>query len=215
MAESFTAQNDRKSRAGTLPLIGSELAFDLTNTSSGRGYESHIEYLLGATDVVLWARHTKILTSADAEWGQAAVISDALLGEMLVVRTRALRETIYNISKNLAAGTENAARDIGDLADMHSTCIARARLIKHDKGFVWSWSPQEALVESILGPITLSAITLLTQSDLSRIKQCQGNHCGWLFFDTTKNKSRRWCEMEVCGNRAKQKRHVTRHKGGS
>ena len=52
----------------------------------------------------------------------------------------------------------------------------------------------------------LSALTLLTQADLSRIKQCQGDHCGWLFLDTTKNKSRRWCEMEVCGNRAKQKR---------
>jgi predicted RNA-binding Zn ribbon-like protein len=31
-----------------------------------------------------------------------------------------------------------------------------------------------------------------------------------LFFDTTKNKSRRWCEMEVCGNRAKQKRFSER-----
>ena len=49
-------------------------------------------------------------------------------------------------------------------------------------------------------------MTLLSGSDLSRIKQCPGDHCGWLFFDTTKNKNRRWCEMEVCGNRAKQRR---------
>ena len=48
--------------------------------------------------------------------------------------------------------------------------------------------------------------TLLQQADLARVKQCAGEKCGWLFFDATKNKSRRWCEMEVCGNRAKQKR---------
>ena len=57
---------------------------------------------------------------------------------------------------------------------------------------------------------TLSALTLLQQADLTRVKQCQGEKCGWLFFDATKNKSRRWCEMEVCGNRAKQKRFGAR-----
>ena len=65
-------------------------------------------------------------------------------------------------------------------------------------------------IEAVLGPISLSAITILTQGDLSRIKQCQGEKCGWLFFDTSKNKSRRWCEMEICGNRAKQRRHSAR-----
>ena len=62
----------------------------------------------------------------------------------------------------------------------------------------------------MLGPIALSALATLSQADLTRIKQCQGEKCGWLFFDTTKNKSRRWCEMEICGNRAKQKRHSAR-----
>jgi predicted RNA-binding Zn ribbon-like protein len=82
----------------------------------------------------------------------------------------------------------------------------------HEGGFVWAWSADEGPIEAILGPIALSALTLLTQSDLSRIKQCQGDHCGWLFFDTTKNRSRRWCEMEVCGNRAKQRALRARQK---
>jgi predicted RNA-binding Zn ribbon-like protein len=56
----------------------------------------------------------------------------------------------------------------------------------------------------------LSALSVLTGSDLSRIKRCPGDHCGWLFYDATKNRRRRWCEMEVCGNRAKQKRRRRR-----
>ena len=69
-------------------------------------------------------------------------------------------------------------------------------------------------VEAVLGPISLSALTTLLQADLTRVKQCQGEKCRWLFFDATKNKSRRWCEMEICGNRAKQKRHGARLRGG-
>jgi predicted RNA-binding Zn ribbon-like protein len=56
---------------------------------------------------------------------------------------------------------------------------------------------------AILGPITLSALTLLMEKELSRTKRCAGMECGWLFFDTTKNSRRRWCVMRVCGNRAK------------
>jgi len=39
---------------------------------------------------------------------------------------------------------------------------------------------------------------------------CPGEGCGWLFFDTSKNRSRRWCAMEDCGNRAKARRHYRR-----
>jgi predicted RNA-binding Zn ribbon-like protein len=56
-------------------------------------------------------------------------------------------------------------------------------------------------------------MTTLLQADLSRIKMCQGEKCGWLFFDATKNKSRRWCEMEICGNRAKQRRFGAKARG--
>jgi predicted RNA-binding Zn ribbon-like protein len=70
----------------------------------------------------------------------------------------------------------------------------------------WRWDTAQAPVEAVIGPIALSAIELVTRADCARIKQCAGDHCGWLFLDTTKNNRRRWCEMEVCGNRAKQKR---------
>ena len=52
----------------------------------------------------------------------------------------------------------------------------------------------------------------MAEGDPTRLKQCPGEHCGWVFFDMTKNKSRRWCEMSVCGNRAKAKAHYRRLK---
>jgi predicted RNA-binding Zn ribbon-like protein len=199
-----------ESRAGKLPLIGCDLALDFTNTSSGRGHHSHLEHLRSAENVVSWARHAKALALADSESILTALQTDEGLAARFLKRALALREIIFAIGVEVASRRRAPDESVNALAHAHAACIAKARLTPHGGGFVWSWSPEEAPVEAVLGPIALSALTLLTQADLSRIKQCQGDHCGWLFLDTTKNKSRRWCEMEVCGNRAKQKRHQSK-----
>jgi predicted RNA-binding Zn ribbon-like protein len=199
------------SRVSILPLIGSDLALDFTNTSSGRGTGFHQEHLHCANDIVDWACHARILTPGDGR-SLALAVQDCALASQLLKRVLELREAVYGIGVSVAARRAPATQHVKELTRIHAECVGRAQLVPHNGGFVWSWNPEEAPIESILGPIALSALTLLTQADLSRIKQCDGDHCGWLFFDTTKNKSRRWCEMEVCGNRAKQKRHQLRQK---
>ncbi|MGA2792938.1 MAG: CGNR zinc finger domain-containing protein, partial [Roseiarcus sp.] len=191
-----------------------ELAFDFTNTSSGRGWATHQEHLRSAQNVVDWAQHAKVLGPADAEWLRAAVHSDERLARRMLDRALELRENIYAIAVEVAAGRPAPKAGVEALARTHAACLACAKLTPFEGRYVWSWAPRESAVESVLGPIALSALTTLTQGDLSRIKQCQGEKCGWLFFDTTKNKSRRWCEMEICGNRAKQRRHSARIRGG-
>ncbi len=198
------------SRADSLALVGGELAFDFTNTSSGRGWPTHQEHLRSARNVVDWARHAKVLGPADAEWLHAAVDSDHELARRLLRRALELRENVYAIAVEVAARRPAPKAGVEALARTHAACLACAKLTPFEGRYVWSWTPRESAVEAVLGPIALSALTTLTQEDLSRIKQCQGEKCGWLFFDTTKNKSRRWCEMEICGNRAKQRRHSAR-----
>ena len=39
---------------------------------------------------------------------------------------------------------------------------------------------------------------------------CDGDGCAWLFIDTSKNRTRRWCDMAICGNRAKARRHYAK-----
>ena len=46
------------------------------------------------------------------------------------------------------------------------------------------------------------------------IRECDGDTCGWLFLDTTRNHSRRWCDMRGCGNRAKVRRHRQKQRRG-
>lgn len=204
------AQTEPASRAATLPLVGSDLAFDFTNTASGRGSAAQTDHLGTPEHVVAWSRHAKVLTPEDGGVVERMIAGRPALGRDLLRRARELREVIYRIGTAIAHGELPESADTDKLARIHAGCVARAKLTPFRGNFVWSWRPADGLTEAILGPIGLSALTLLAQSDVSRIKQCAGDHCGWLFFDTTKNKQRRWCEMEVCGNRAKQKAHRAR-----
>jgi predicted RNA-binding Zn ribbon-like protein len=198
------------SRAAVLPLVGSELAFDLTNTSSGRGGPRWLEHLQSAENVIDWARRAKVLTEKDHRQLRGRLAANRRLASQLLARTIALRDLIYGIGVAIASGGRPRGGRMDQLVGIHAGCLSRARLVPTGATFAWVWNPAEHPVEAILGPVALSAMSLLSGADLSRIKQCPGDHCGWLFFDTTKNKRRRWCEMEVCGNRAKQKRRRAR-----
>lgn len=60
--------------------------------------------------------------------------------------------------------------------------------------------------------MAISAAALLSDAkEISRVKMCPGERCGWLFVDESRNRRRQWCSMELCGNRAKAKRYYHRH----
>jgi len=201
------------SRAGSLTLIGGELALDFANTSSGRGCPTHQEHLRSAADIVDWADHAHVLPPEDAAWMREAARAEPEISGHLFTRALELREDIHSVASEIAAGRAAPSDRIQSLTRTHALCLAKADLAPFGGRFVWSWAVRQASIEAILGPISLSAMTTLLQADLSRIKMCQGEKCGWLFFDATKNKGRRWCEMEVCGNRAKQRRFGAKARG--
>jgi predicted RNA-binding Zn ribbon-like protein len=53
----------------------------------------------------------------------------------------------------------------------------------------------------MLVPVVRSAVELLTSDAASRIGRCADEGCAWLFLDTTRSGTRRWCDMKSCGNR--------------
>ena len=65
----------------------------------------------------------------------------------------------------------------------------------------------------VLWPVVWSAVRLLSSPELASVRKCAAPGCGWLFVDGTKNGSRRWCSMSVCGNRDKVRRYRRRTGG--
>ncbi len=194
------------SRAASLPLVGGVLALDFVNTASGRETQGFRENLQSAADLVAWARHAAVLDEAAEVRLQRRCADEPSFARRLLAEALRLRDAIYRLDAALAQNHGPAQDDVDMIAATHAACLGLGRLTTQDGGFGWTWNVESAPEETILGPIAASAMALITTADRARLKQCQGHHCGWLFLDTTKSNNRRWCEMEVCGNRAKQKR---------
>ena len=191
------------SRAGSLDLVGGALALDFTNTSSGRGTPRHIEHIRDFDTLMQWVEHARVVTIPDCARVRASVARKTSAVAVIMKRALETREMIWQLGTVLAQSRNVPADLRAALATAHAVNLAHAEIKDRDGTFIWSWDVQRNVQAAILGPITLSALTLLMDMDLSRTKRCEGTACGWLFFDATKNKSRRWCEMRVCGNRFK------------
>jgi predicted RNA-binding Zn ribbon-like protein len=200
------------SRAGSLPLIADDLALDFANTESGRGFPSHENHLREAEHVAQWLKHAKALPAEDADWLKGEVSKRADLAADLMTQAIALREAIHDIGAALGRRAKPPAASLADLSAVHARCVAKAALAPGVLSCRWRWSVRAAPVEAALGPIALAAVKLFTEGDFHRIRECGGHACGWLFYDRSKNNRRRWCEMEVCGNRAKQRRLAARRR---
>ncbi|MEJ1938348.1 CGNR zinc finger domain-containing protein, partial [Nostoc sp. NIES-2111] len=190
-------------RAGSLDLLGPAVALDFTNPSSGRGSLTHQEHLRCFDDVVDWAGHARVMLPADCAFVRTAMAGDGKGAARIFAQVLQARELIWRIGTALAERRLVPDELRQELGALHAQCLASADLELRDGAYVWTWNPRRGIVPAILGPVVLSALALLMERDLARTKRCEGRECGWLFFDTTKNRTRRWCEMKVCGNRAK------------
>jgi predicted RNA-binding Zn ribbon-like protein len=64
-----------------------------------------------------------------------------------------------------------------------------------------------------LGALAAIAAGAMLDGSWSRLKLCPGEHCGWAFYDQSRNRSGRWCSMSVCGARTKARAHYARTRG--
>jgi predicted RNA-binding Zn ribbon-like protein len=123
---------------------------------------------------------------------------------------RELREHLYRVIRPLLDGEPPP----GPSLDALSAVVARAHearllVLAHGLSLAWGWRDPQRLDLPLLA-VALSAADLVTGKAISRVRKCPGTDgCGWLFLDTSKSGTRRWCSMRVCGNRAKVQRYRT------
>jgi predicted RNA-binding Zn ribbon-like protein len=121
-----------------------------------------------------------------------------------VEAARNLRELLYRLFSTTAKGTEPDQKDRQDFVTTYGEAISHSSLLKKNDHYTNVWKLGETL-SALLWPIIHSAGELLLSSELNHVKECPG--CGWLFLDTSKNQSRRWCSMNTCGARDKMRRY--------
>ena len=170
-------------------LIGGHLLLDLANTVSWR--------LDGAR------RIDRLTTSADlADWCAAVGLSP---GDTPLEDVAELREIAYRVLRPVARGEGPATADLDALRQLIVEAMTTAQPPAPDLARLLDWE-----VDGLLGTLAMAAARLVERADLTRLRECQDDGCGWLFLDRSKNGSRRWCSSADCGNRARAKRHYQR-----
>jgi predicted RNA-binding Zn ribbon-like protein len=198
------------SRAGAVALIAGDLALNFANSESGRGFPTHQDHLQAPAHVADWLAHASAIDAAATAELRARLAADPVFAEALLADARRLRDDIHATAAAIAHRANPPAAALDDLAALHARWLGAAKLASDGGRHVWCWRLADAPLAGALGPVALAAVSLIAERDPARIKECGGIACGWLFYDETKNNRRRWCEMEVCGNRAKQRRRAAR-----
>ncbi len=170
-----------------------------------------VDTLGSYADLVRWAREAEAVSSATAtrllqEASRKPAAAQAALHHALAVR-----EALASVLNAATLKRQPPSVDLGRFNAALAESGRHLYIAGGEKGFHCAWDTDDRL-DRVLWPAVRSAAHLLTSSQLERLRVCEGEGCGWFFMDTTRNRSRRWCNMAVCGNRAKVKRFYARHK---
>ena len=207
---------------------GGVLCLDFANTLEPRGGPPPVstppdfsfrDELLTYSDLIAWTIHKEalpfaagvaLLETADRQPGQASVV---------VGRAHVLRDAIYRVFWHIAQQQAPPAADLAILAQEYSDGALAATLSSSEDGVRWQWPDDGVNLSRPLWPVAWSATELVTTGDSARIKVCPGSPgqpipCAWLFYDETKNRSRRWCSMADCGGVTKARRQTARRRAG-
>ncbi len=186
---------------------------DFANTVENHASDHPEESLNTYPDLVNWARRVGLVDETAAAGLLAKAELDPRAADAALKKGIALREAIYHILSAHSRGDISAQSDLAVFNRMLSDTMARTVILADGEGFTWSWDADPENLDWLLAPVIRSAANLLTSDVLYRVGECADEGgCGWLFFDTSRNRSRRWCSMDSCGNRAKAKRHYQRGK---
>jgi predicted RNA-binding Zn ribbon-like protein len=204
-------------------LSGGALCLDFANTLSNR-LQAPRENLRRYDDLLRFGRQTGSLEAADVEVLEAAAAAHPQRAAATLRRALELREAIYGTFSALAADARPRSSDLEALNAALRQALSHLEVHPQPgaagdgsragstAGFAWAWGGAGDAIDRPLWPIVRSAADLLTSAEAAAVRECAAETCAWLFVDRSPAGRRKWCDMAVCGNRAKARRHYRRRR---
>ena len=201
----------KKSLADIEPM-GGHPVLDFVNTVHSRFQADITDYLHSYEDVVQWQLAAGLVSKRSADTLLATAGADPAQAARAFKCAIGLRETLYDIFLAIAHNEMPTQEKLDQLNGLLASHSSQQRLQLAEEEVCWECQINTSKCESLIGPIVRAAAELLTSRKLGRIKECPApDGCGWLFLDTSKNRSRSWCSMKTCGNLAKVRRFRKSH----
>lgn len=172
-------------------MVNSDLVIDFVNTA---GFGPDREDLTTPQELADWLSANGLAPGARAT---AADLEEA----------RAVREAL----RDLLSAHNEVETDVPAATAILDAAAKRSGLGIRFAGGSAHAEPSAAGVRGALGRILAEVAAGMADGTWERLKACRADDCRWAFLDTAKNRSRAWCSMQSCGNRAKVAAYRERH----
>lgn len=188
-----------------LERVGGHVVIDFVNTLGGLAEAPDDEYLFDYADLVTFADGGRLLEAPVAEQLREAAAREPGRARAVLERALRLRGSMDRILRSRLGAHPPSGEDFDVMRQAYVTALTHATLRPSDGHWDWAWDPDENALDQPLWPLAAHAADLLRSGPLHQMSRC--GHCRWLFLDTSKNHSRRWCSMNSCGSVVKMRRY--------
>ena len=186
-------------------FIGNHPALDLANTLVATK-EGPLDLLSDFSSLCTWMAEAKLMGANEATSIAKKWTLDR--GEQFLTQVKSYRSRIKGLVAELRSTEQVPASFIEETNRLMRSANAVLQIKPlRTKAYARSWPLDWEKPDSVLGLIAETGLQLACDCDLSLVRKCENPQCVLTFYDTTKNHQRRWCIMEVCGNRHKATLH--------
>lgn len=191
------------------------LCLDFINTSDEHPSTSGAELLTSYTRLVAWSVYCNPISDEQGETLLALAAQHPTKAADALGFALTVRETLFRVLSARAAERQPDAADMQAFNAILAQAMSHLRMTPSEAHFYWTCALDENDLATMIWPVVWSAAELMTSRDLHYLRECASEDCEWLFLDTSKNHSRRWCSMKDCGNRSKARSHYHRARQSS
>lgn len=191
-------------------IVGGSLALDLVNTVSGWTHDPE-DWIPDITSFFAWARICGVLdTRANSEAVGLAERS-SVAADRVLASVKELRFALWSLIDSFEHRRPAGASYLSVLNEWRRRLALSEEVIVRRNKIDFSINRDISVLDLPGLRVTAAALSLLNEFPAERIKTCPGPGCDWKFVDRSKNRSRRWCDMAVCGNLVKSRQYRVRN----
>jgi predicted RNA-binding Zn ribbon-like protein len=196
------------------PLRGGLPCLDFANTEAYRDTDHQVDLLQSYEMLVAWSLAAGALQPQEAGPLLQAASQAPDASAKVLDRSRELRRVIHVVMQSVAQGTAPPEEALATFNAFLAESRAHGQIVRINGDYEVRFRPEDDMALPIWR-LTDSAAHLLLSPARANVRECPGHECGWLFLDTTRNHSRRWCDSADCGNRARVRAYTNRKRGAS
>jgi predicted RNA-binding Zn ribbon-like protein len=194
------------------PPLGGALCLDFANTVGVHRQQPEFDYLSpGYANILAWCRHADLLDDRRVDMLLRAARRDPRSAAQVRKRAVALRSAIVSTVHALQGSTAADSQSLNTLNDEYLEAQQHGAFITEGGRLIFQAEESKDLGQ-VLWPVARSAVTFLSDVPISRVRECAAEDCEWLFLDTSKNGSRRFCNASTCGTATRVRRFRQRQR---